>query len=176
MERTLVLVKPDGVEKNLIGAVISRFESAGLKVIALKMLVATKGQAGKHYILEKQWYENMWANSKKAKEAAGQKMTETPLQMGLRVRKTLMKFLTSGPIVAMVVEGNDAISEVRKMAGATSPSRADPKSIRGMYSNDSYDKADREKRALKNILHASDSVRTANRETKVWFAKREIVK
>jgi nucleoside-diphosphate kinase len=173
-ERTLVLVKPDGVEKGVTGAVIDRFERAGLKIIAIKMLRPTREQVEMHYVLEKSWYENMWNNSNKAQEARGQKLKETPLEMGTRVRGNLINSLMGGPIVAMVVEGKDAISAVRKMAGATSPDRAEPSTIRGMYSKDSYEKADKEKRAVRNIVHASDSVETANREIGVWFKKEEL--
>ncbi len=173
MERTLVLVKPDGVQKAVIGAVISRFEDAGYKIIGLKMLQPTKELAENHYPLEKEWYENMWNNTKKSYEEKGIKLTETALEMGTRVRNMLIHTLTSGTIVAMVVEGDGVIAGVRKIAGATSPDRADPTSIRGMYSKDSYQKADKEKRSVRNIIHASDG-ETAKREIKVWFTDKEL--
>ena len=173
MERTLVLVKPDGVQKGVIGAVISRFEDAGYKIIALKMLEPTREFAENHYPLEKEWYENLWNNTKKAYEAKGLPVKETALEMGTRVRNALIRALTEGPIVAMVVEGNNVIVGDRKIAGATSPDRADPKSIRGMYSKDSYEKADREGRSVRNIVHASDG-ETATREIKVWFTEKEL--
>ncbi len=173
MERTLVLVKPDGVEKKVIGAVIDRFERSGLRIVALKMLVAGKGQVGRHYVLERKWYENAWSNTKNAYDKKGIKMKETPLQFGKRIRNALIEGLMEGPIVAMVVEGNDAIAKVRKIAGATSPDRAEKGTIRNMYSKDSYEKADKENRAVRNIIHASDG-KTATREIKVWFTSKEI--
>ena len=176
IERTLVLVKPDGVKRALIGKVIGRFEDAGLKVTALKMVQPDKEIAGNHYPLDEEWYNNAWKNTKKGYEEKGLEMSETPRQLGERVRGWLMEGLTSGPIVAMVIEGNDAIAAIRKIAGATAPNRADPSSIRGTYSTDSYDLSDSEKRVLKNIVHASDSVPTAEREIKVWFDKKEVVK
>lgn len=173
MERTLVLVKPDGVEKRVIGAVIDRFERSGLRVIALKMLVAKRSQVARHYILERKWYENAWGNTKKAYDAKGLEMRETPLQFGVRIRNALIRGLMEGPIVAMVVEGNGAIAKVRRIAGATSPNRAEKGTIRNMYSKDSYERADKEKRAVRNIVHASDG-KTASREIRVWFTNKEI--
>ncbi len=174
MERTLVLVKPDGVQRGLTGTIIHRFELAGLKVVALKMLTPTKAIAEKHYPLEKEWYENAWANTKKSYEAKGMQMKETAVELGTRINKALMTGLTSGPVVAMVLEGNDAIANVRKIVGATSPSRAEPGSIRGTYSTDSYDLADSRKRAVKNIVHASDAPETSKREIAVWFTDKEL--
>ncbi|MCL4411338.1 nucleoside-diphosphate kinase [Candidatus Marsarchaeota archaeon] len=174
IERTLVLVKPDGVRRALIGKVISRFEDAGLKVVALKLTLPDKKLAGMHYPLDKEWYTNAWKNTKKGYDEKGLKMDETPLQLGERIRGWLMESLTGGPVVAMVVEGNDAIAAVRKIAGATAPNRADPSSIRGMYSTDSYDFSDSKKRVLRNIVHASDSTPTAEREIGVWFSSKDI--
>ncbi len=175
MERTLVLVKPDGVKRALIGKVIARFEDAGLKVTALKMLRPDDDIAGRHYPLDEEWYTNAWKNTKKGYDEKGLDFKETPLQLGKRVRSWLIVSLTSGPIVAMVVSGNDAIASVRKIAGATAPNRADPSSIRGMYTTDSYDLSDARKRVVRNIVHASDSVPTAEREIKVWFSDKEIM-
>ncbi|MFI5412495.1 MAG: nucleoside-diphosphate kinase [Candidatus Micrarchaeales archaeon] len=172
MERTLVIVKPDGVEKGATGAIIAMFEKSGLKITALRMLIASKEQVETHYLLDKEWYEGMW---KRTKDALGDKVTETAFEMGVRVRNGLVKYLASAPIVAMVVEGNDAIATVRKLAGATSPDRAEKGTIRATFSNDSYAKADGEKRAIKNVVHASDAVATAEREISVWFTKKEIV-
>ena len=175
MERSLVLVKPDGVEKHVIGAVISRFESSGFRIVALKMVRPTKAIAEKHYVLEKSWYENMWSNTKKSYEEKGLQVKETALEMGTRVRNALMEELTRGPVVAIVVEGKNVISEIRKIAGATNPKKADPSTIRGMYSTDSYESADKEGRAVRNIVHASDSVESANREIGVWFDNQELL-
>jgi nucleoside-diphosphate kinase len=174
MERTLVLVKPEGVKRALIGKVIGRFEDTGLKVTALKMLLPNRDIASRHYPLDEEWYTNAWKNTKKGYDEKGLEFKETPLQLGERVRSWLIESLTSGPVVAMVVAGNDAIASVRKIAGATAPNRADPYSIRGMYSTDSYDLSDTRRRVVRNIVHASDSVPTAEREIKVWFTDNEI--
>ncbi len=173
MERTLVLVKPDGVQKAVIGAVISRFEDAGYKVIALKMLRATREQISNHYAADKEWLASVGKKTRSSFESKGVKMDETDLQIGERIRGWLINYLTEGPIVAMVVEGDGVIAGIRKIAGATSPDMADPASIRGMYSKDSYEKADKARRPVRNILHASDG-ETAKREIKVWFTEQEL--
>ena len=103
-------------------------------------------------------------------------MSETPLEMGTRVRNSLIDALASRTTVAMIVEGNDSIAAVRKLAGATSPDRAEPTTIRGMYSKDSYEIADKEARAVRNVVHASDSVDSAEKEISVWFKNDEISK
>ncbi len=175
MERTLVLVKPDGVQRALIGKIISKFEDAGLKVVALKMVWPTEKLADIHYPLDKEWYENAWKNTKKGYEEKGLPYNETPLELGNRLRNWLKKAITAGPVVAMVIEGNEAVAAVRKLAGATAPSRADSSTIRGMYSTDSYALSDSEKRTLRNIVHASDSPGTAEKEIKIWFKSGEIL-
>ncbi len=174
MESTLVLVKPDGVQRGLIGIVINRFERVGLKVTAMKMVLPTRELAEKHYPLEKEWYEALWKKTKEGYESKGIPFKETPIGIGTRVRNGLIEALTSGPVVAVVVEGNSAISIVRKIVGATNPEKADPGSIRGMFTTDSYDLADRNKRAVRNIAHASDSPETAKKEIATWFTKDEI--
>lgn len=176
MERTLVLVKPDGVERALIGKVISKFEDAGLKIVALKMLKPTSELVSKHYADDKAWMEKLGKKAIASYEARGTKVAETPLEIGMRIRKFLFDYITKAPVVAMVVEGNEAISIVLKLTGSTSSAKADASSIRGMYSSDSYDLADEKKRAVKNIIHASDSKETAEREITVWFKESEIMK
>lgn len=170
------MIKPDGVERALIGKVIEKFERAGLKVVALKMLSPTKELAGAHYAEDKAWMESVGNKSLKSYEAKGIKPKETALQIGMRVRNMLLEYLASHPTVAMVVEGNEAVSIVTKFIGATAPFKADSSSIRGEYASDSYDFADLQKRAVKNIVHASDSPASAQREIKVWFKDGEILK
>lgn len=175
IERTLVLVKPDGVERALVGKVISRLEEAGLKVVAMKMLLSTKELAGKHYYAEQKWFEDTGNRSIKALAARGVVVKDTPVQFATRIRNYLIEFLTDAPIVAMVLEGNEAISITRKIVGSTEPKNSDPSTIRGMYSLDSYERADQRKGPIRNIIHASEDKRTADREIKVWFKPKEIL-
>ncbi len=175
IERTLVLIKPDGVYRSLIGKVVQQFEDAGLKIVALKLVKPSKDLALKHYPADEKWYNELWEKTKKNAEAEGKKFTETPQQIGERVRGYLVDYIVDKPVVAMVVEGNNAIQNVRKIVGSTSPSNAEPSTIRGRFSTDSYDLADSQARAVRNIVHASDAPETAEREIKVWFSDEEIV-
>lgn len=137
MERTLILVKPDGVAKGLIGEVIGRFERRGFKVAALKLLRLSTAQAEKHYAEHK----------------------GKPFFAGL------VDFITSGPLVAMVIEGDNAIKAARTMMGATNPLDAAPGTIRGDYAID----------IGSNIIHGSDSLASAAREIDIYFSQAEIV-
>ncbi len=173
-EKTLVLVKPDGVYRALVGKIISRFEDAGLKIVAIKMLKPSKELVGQHYADDKEWLESVGKKTKGSYEEKGINVDETPLQIGQRIRKQLIDYLTSGPVIAMAIEGPDAISVVRKITGGTEPRKADPFTIRGMYSTDSYALADSLKRPVKNLIHASEDAKTAERELNLWFRKDEI--
>ncbi len=175
MERTLILIKPEGVKRAISGRIISKFEDAGLKIVAMKMAMPDRKLAEMHYPLDKEWYENAWRNTKRGLEAKGLKMRETPLELGKRVRGMLMVHLTSGPVIAFVLEGNDAIASSRRLCGSTSPNRADPSTIRGMFSTDSYESADKAGRTIFSIIHASDSPKSAEREILVWFTKKELL-
>jgi nucleoside-diphosphate kinase len=175
MERTLVLVKPDGVYRALIGEVVSRFEKAGLKVVAIKMLKPSKELVEKHYYADKAWLESIGEKSKASFEKEGKKVTETPMEIGMRVRKTLLNYITGKPVVAIVLEGNEAIYIVRKILGSTEPRSADAGSLRGMFSSDSYALADSQKRSVRNIVHASGNKEDAEREIPIWFSEDEII-
>lgn len=137
MERTFVMVKPDGVQRGLIGEIISRFEKKGLKIVALKMLKIPKELAEKHYA----------------------EHSTKPFF------SSLVSYITSAPVVAMVVEGRDAVKVVRKLVGVTNPSEADPGTIRGDFGLD----------LGRNVIHASDSLQSADREIKLFFNEEEIL-
>lgn len=171
----MVLVKPDGVQRAIIGRVISKLEDAGLKVIAIKMAWPDRKLAGNHYIADKKWFEDTGNRSMQAYKEKGIIVKESPVQLATKIRSYLIESLSSGPVVAIVFEGNEAISVTRKMVGPTEPKRADPSTIRGTFSSDSYALADERKRPLKNIVHASEDGKTAEREIKVWFSPGELV-
>jgi len=175
MERTLVLIKPDGVYRSLIGKVISKFEDAGLKVVALKLVKPSRKLVEEHYYADKEWLESIGEKTLAAYEKEGKKLNETPLQIGERVRSNLIRYLTDKPVVAMVVEGNEAIFIVRKLLGGTEPKTAEPGSIRGMFSSDSYALSDSQGRSTRNIAHASGNAKDAEREIKIWFNDNEII-
>lgn len=174
VEKTLVLIKPDGVFRALIGKVITTFEDAGLKVVGIKMVKPDAAFVATHYVADKDWLLSVGNKNINAFKERGIKLNETALEIGTRVRESLLSYLTSGPVVAMVIEGNSAIEVARKLAGATEPRKADPSSIRGKYSCESYEAADGRKRAARNILHASEDAKTAEHEIALWFKKSEI--
>ncbi len=146
IERTLVLLKPDAVQRGIIGNVITRFENAGLKIVGMKMQWVDEKFAKKHYSahIEKPFY------------------------------KSLEMFITEGPVVAFVVEGVHAVEIVRKMTGATEPKKAQPGTIRGDFAHVSYVYADKKGIAVKNIIHASDTKKNAEKEISLWFTEEEL--
>ncbi len=174
MEKTLVIIKPDGVQRALIGKIISTFEDAGLKVVAMKMVWATKELAAKHYANDEDWLLSVGKKTRSSAEAKGIRMDETDLQIGQRIRSWLMDYITSTPIIALAIEGPEAITAVRKLVGSTAPAKADPSTIRGKYSTESYEYADAKKRPVKNLVHASEDAKNAEREISIWFTKKEI--
>lgn len=176
MERALVVVKPDGMEKAIIGKIITKMEDCGLRVVGVKMVKANEAIVGKHYAPNEEWLLTVGKNSRAGYEKAGKKVKETDMEIGMRIRSMLMKELTRVPIVAIVFEGNAANKIARKLAGATEPKSADPSTLRGMYANDSYELADKEARPIRNIVHVSDSPESADREIKVWFSDSELFK
>jgi nucleoside-diphosphate kinase len=174
-QETLVLIKPDGVEQNIIGAIIERFESSGLRITELKMMHATDNTADMHYPVTKEWAENLALKTRSSYEKRGLKapeITEDAMAYGKHIQSWLKQFLLSGRIVALVVKGNDAIEKVRELVGGTEPKSAAKGTIRGDFGNDSYQKADAEQRVIRNLVHASDSEETAEREIQLWFPKR----
>ncbi len=175
IEKTLVLIKPDGVYRALIGKIIAQFEDAGLKIVALKIGEVDKEFAGRHYTEVVEWLENIGAKSKLAYKEKGVELKEENIEIGRRVRNQLLDYLSNGPIVSIVLEGNNAIYVTRKLIGSTEPRKAEPYSIRGKYASDSYDLADANARATKNLVHASEDAESAKREIDLWFKKNEII-
>ncbi len=174
IESTLVLLKPDAVQRALVGEILSRFERTGFKVVGLKMCYATKDIAGTHYADDEAWLVSVGEKSKKAAESKGQKVSGSPKELGQKVRQMLIEFITMSPTVAIVLEGHDVINKVRTIVGDTAPSRAAPGTIRGDFSFDSYGLADVSGRPIQNLIHASDSPDSAKREIAIWFKKDEI--
>jgi len=175
-EKTLVIIKPDGVQRSLVGEIVRRYERTGLKLIALKMLVPTKEQVRDHYILDPNWLENVGAKSIAAYKKNGTRApSEDPQTVGGQVLERLQKYLTLGPIVVMVWQGNQAVGIIRKITGGTEPLASDVGTIRGDLTIDSYDIADSDDRAVRNLLHASGSAKEAEAEIKHWFNNEEII-
>ena len=145
-----MLLKPDAVDRGLIGEIISRFERAGLKIAGLKMVWSKAEHASKHYT------------------------DDLAQRRGQHVRDLMIEMLTSGPIVAIALEGVEAVEIVRKMVGTTEPKAAAPGTIRGDYSHVSFKHADSKKIGVYNLVHASGSPEEAEAEIAVWFSPEEI--
>ncbi len=150
MQQTLVLVKPDGVARGLTGEIIKRFEQRGLKIVGLKLTHASEDLAKKHYT------------------------EDISQRRGEHVRTMLLDYITEGPVVAMVVEGVDAIENVRKIVGTTESKSALPGTIRGDFSHVSFNHADEKKIPVKNLIHASGNEEDAANELALWFSVDEI--
>jgi nucleoside-diphosphate kinase len=173
-EKTLVVLKPDTVQRNLIGDIITRFERAGLKIIAMKFLLPTKEMAYKHYVKSEDEIVALGNRSIEGNRKRGIELTEDPKVIGARIMDRLVKYLAHSPVVAMVLEGNNSIQIVRKLVGSTEPTSSDVGTIRGDYTIDSYDLADGDDRAIRNLVHASANEVDANYEIPVWFNENEI--
>lgn len=178
-EQTLVFLKPDGVQRGLIGAVLARFEQAGLKVVGLKMAQAGRDLLDRHYPSDEAFLRTLGGKTKEAFAAYGldvkaQTGSDDPLEIGRQVRGWLIDYVSSGPVAAFVLEGIHAVSAVRKLVGDTLPFRAAPGSIRGDYSIDSPTVANLMKRPVRNLIHASGSVEEAQAEIALWFRPEEL--
>lgn len=174
VEQTLVLIKPDGVQRGLIGEILSRFERCGLKVIAMKMVYPNEKLAGNHYIADEGWLNAVGEKAKGAYKKQGITVDKENREIGLEIRDQLIQYLIMSPVVAFALEGHNAVKHVRKIVGATSPSDAAPGTIRSDYSFDSYALADKSNRPIQNLIHASGEVDEAEREIGLWFTKEEI--
>jgi nucleoside-diphosphate kinase len=175
-EKTLVLIKPDGIQRSLVGEIFARYERAGLKLIGLKMLVPTPDLIEKHYTLDPEWRRLTGEKTIKAYKDKGIKgPTDDPYKATDIILKNLKKYLASGPVVAMVWQGAHAVSIIRKLTGGTEPLTSDVGTIRGDFVLDSYQMADGDSRAVRNLVHASGSVSEADKEIAHWFRPEELV-
>jgi len=178
-ERTFMMVKPDGVMRGLIGEVIKRIEQRGLKVVALKMMHADEKHFDAFYPTDPAWIERL--GNKGLKTFAEYNLdpkeymeSAEPTDIGNMVRNDLIKFMTIGPVIPMVIEGIHAISVVRKLVGQSLPVFAEPGTIRGDFSVDSPAAANLESRTIYNVVHASETAEEAAHEVSHWFKEDEI--
>lgn len=171
-ERTLVLVKPDGVVRNLVGRILTRFEDAGLKIVGMKMVWVDEEFAGKHY--SESLIPILGRKSRESYEKHGIEFDDTEEGRGKKVRESLLKYLTDGPVVAMVLEGVGAVDNVRKIVGATGPSDSQPGTIRGDFAHVSIAYANIKGKMIKNLIHASGNKEDAKVEVLLWFEGSEL--
>lgn len=173
-ERSLVILKPDAVQRSLIGEIVSRFERAGLKISAMKMVMATEAQLLDHYNKDDEWYQRKGEGIVKDMEAHNMTVDREPIEYGKDIIRNMVTYMTAAPLVAMVMEGNQATAVVSKLVGTTEPATSDVGTIRGDYTLDSYAHATIENRGVRNLIHQSESPEEAEREIKIWFEEGEI--
>jgi nucleoside-diphosphate kinase len=177
-ERTLILIKPDGVQRALTGEILARLERAGLKIVALRMLQAERATLERHYPSDEEWVRTIGGKTKEAFETYGWDVrarmgTDDALEIGRRVRGWLIDFMLTTPIVAAVFEGVHAVSVTRKLVGATLPVFAAPGTIRGDFATDAPTVANEAQRPVRNLIHASGTVEEAAHEVGLWFGRGE---
>ncbi len=176
-EKTFVIIKPDGIQRSLIGEIIGRFERIGLKLVAMRMCLPTPEMARKHYTIDPEWVRKAGQKSIDNYKSKGLvPPSDNPLEIGNKVLGRLEKYLSSGPVVTMVWQGAHAIQIVRKLVGGTEPLSSDTGTIRGDFVLDSYRMSDQDERSIRNLIHASGSVDEAHQEIDLWFKKDEVIK
>ncbi len=179
MEQTVVLIKPDGVKRGLVGEVLHRFERVGLKIVGMKMVWVNENFVGRHYKDDRVWYKSVGDKllafyNEHGRDVGEDLGSDDPIKLGKMVRKWLFTYITSGPVVAVLLEGPHAVEIVRKLIGSTFPLNSPPGTIRGDFYYDSPFLANFGKRSVMNIVHASGTPEEAKFERKLWFREKEI--
>jgi nucleoside-diphosphate kinase len=174
-ERTFVIVKPDGVQRSLLGEIIKRYERTGLKLIGMKFWLADEATFWKHYNKDDAWFLKKGTKIVEDKKAAGLPVDKEPIEYGKDIIRQLVKFMTAGPVLMMVWEGNQAVAVVTKITGTTEPSSSDVGTIRGDFTVDSYGISAVDDRAVRNLIHCSDAPSEAEREIGLWFKPEDLL-
>lgn len=179
MERTVIIIKHDGVARGLMGEILQRYERVGLKLVAMKLVYATREMGMKHYPDDEAWYAKVGERSLEEYETKGIDPIEhigtaDKVKIGKMVKQWNVEYLTEGPVLAMVFEGYGAIKIGRKITGETNPSKALPGTVRGDFTSDNAELANAKKRPFRNLIHASGSEEEAANEIELWFTKDEL--
>ncbi len=174
-EKTLVIIKPDGIQRSLVGEIIGRFEKAGLKLTAIKMHLPSEKKIEEHYTLDPEWRRVTGEKTIEGYKKKGLKPpTEDPLEVTKVILENLKQYMTSSPLIFMVWQGAHAVPLVRKIVGGTEPLTSDVGTIRGDFVLDSYQMSDSDGRAIRNLIHASGSDEEAENEISHWFEHEEL--
>ncbi|MEK7167298.1 MAG: nucleoside-diphosphate kinase [Patescibacteria group bacterium] len=175
-ERTLVIIKPDGIQRTLIGEIIKRYERIGFKLVAIKMLIPNEEHIEKHYTLDPNWRRITGEKTIKGYKDKGLiPPSENPLDITAVLLENLKKYITSGPVIAMVCQGAHVFQIIIIITGGTEPLTSDVGSIRGDFVLDSYQMSDVDGRAIRNLIHASGTIEGAEKEINHWFKEEEII-
>ena len=175
-EKTFIIIKPDGVRKGLIGEIINRFERRDLKVVALEMFHPSRKEMDNHYPKDEKWIRRLGEKTMATYAKYGHDVkkdfgTSDLARVGKTVRGWLIDFMSSAPLVKIIVQGVHAVDMVRKIVGPTMPYLAEMGTIRGDFSNDSPLNANVERRSVYNLVHASETPEEAKHEIQHWFGK-----
>lgn len=173
-ERTFVIIKPDGIQRGLVGEIIGRFERVGLKIVGMKFGMLDKDKIWKHYGKDDAWFLKKGTNIANDRKNAGMVVDKEPIEYGKDIIRALEKFMTACPVVSLVLEGNQAVAVVTKMVGTTEPTTSDVGTIRGDLTLDSYQISAVDDRAVRNLIHCSDTVENANNEIALWFEEKDL--
>lgn len=174
-ERTFVILKPDTIQRSLMGDVITRFERTGLKFVAMKMFVADEARLLTHYNKDDAWFLKKGNRTIEDLKTHGLPVEKEAIEYGKDIIRTIVHYMTAAPVIAMVLEGNQAVAVVTKLVGTTEPATSDVGTIRGDYTVDSYGHSSYENRAVRNLIHCSESPVEAEREIALWFTGEEIM-
>ncbi len=175
-ERTLIIIKPDGIQRSLIGEMIGRFERIGLKLVGMKMVLPDEAFVEAHYTLDSGWRRVTGEKTIRSyKEKGKAPPSEDPLEITALILERLKKYMTSSPVIVMVWQGAHAVQIVRKLVGGTEPLTSDVGTIRGDFVLDSYELSDGDSRCIRNLIHASGSPEEAEKEITHWFKKDELI-
>ena len=174
-ERTFVILKPDAVQRGLIGEIIKRIEQKGLKISAMKTILATEEQVFEHYAKSDEWFSSKGQGIIENRKSAGMGIEKEPIEYGKDIVRALAKYMTAGPSIGIVVEGHSTVNVVTKLTGSTEPATADIGTVRGDFCIDTFSFANLDDRAVRNLIHCSEDLADAEREIKVWFTEEEII-
>jgi len=171
IEKTLVLIKPDGILRGITGEIISRFERVGLKISAIKMIQAKRETLEKHYFKDNEW---LTKKGELFKKKLNLPEDTNPIPVGKQIIEGLIQDMQVSPIIAIVLEGHNAVMTVKRLTGPTNIDEAMPGTIRGDYSHDTFELANRSNRPNLTIVHATDDPEVAQKEIDFWFSPDEI--
>lgn len=175
-ERTFVILKPDTVQRSLMGEVIKRFEQTGLKCTAMKMFVADEERLFKHYNKDDAWFLKKGTGIIENLTSQGRPVEKEAMEYGKDIIRANAQYMSAAPVVAMIWEGNQAVAVIKKIVGSTEPSTSDVGTVRGDFTIDSYAHSAYEDRAVRNLIHCSDEPAEAEREISLWMKEEEVMK
>lgn len=178
-ERTFVILKPDTIQRGLVGEIIQRFERIGLKIVGMKMHMADEAKLWEHYNKDDAWFLKKGVKIAENRKGLGLPVDKEPIEYGRDIIGVVVKYMRAGPVVSLVLEGNQAANVVKRIVGGTEPTTADSGTIRGDFAIDSYYLCDVDgSRGLRNLVHCTDLADgegAAEREIGIWFTEEEMV-